>query len=128
MRLSSEKRTVKGVGLTPLIDVVFLLLIFFMLASTFLRFSYLLVTSSSAGGTSSAIGQAISVHVGSGGKVDVNGEPVPVEALAMRLDELAAGGADKAVVRVSAEASVQELVSVLEQAKRSQLQSVSVAR
>ena len=37
MRFESARRTRRGIGLTPLVDVVFLLLIFFMLASSFSR-------------------------------------------------------------------------------------------
>lgn len=126
MRLPREHRTVKGVSLTPLIDVVFLLLIFFMLASTFLRFGHLPI-SSGAPGASSPLAQVIRMHLREG-QIALNGKPVAREALTAHLNALAAQGAKKAVIEVGTGVSVQELIAVLERAKRSKLKSITVTR
>ncbi|MEC7595391.1 MAG: biopolymer transporter ExbD, partial [Pseudomonadota bacterium] len=39
MRIDRPKRKLEAVGLTPLIDMIFLLLLFFLLGSDFVRFS-----------------------------------------------------------------------------------------
>ena len=46
---STQRKARTSISLTPLIDVVFILLLFFMLASTFLPLSALNISSSSAG-------------------------------------------------------------------------------
>ena len=38
MRIDRPKRKLEAVGLTPLIDMIFLLLLFFLLGSDFVRF------------------------------------------------------------------------------------------
>ena len=62
MQLNRVRRKVPPTNLTPLIDVVFLLLIFFMLASTFLKFSGTPVSGASSGGESRRA-QTFSVRV-----------------------------------------------------------------
>ena len=39
MRIDRPKRKLEAVGLTPLIDMIFLLLLFFLLGSDFVRYS-----------------------------------------------------------------------------------------
>ncbi|MEO1283127.1 MAG: biopolymer transporter ExbD, partial [Pseudomonadota bacterium] len=50
MRLKAQPQRKFPLSLTPLIDVVFLLLIFFMLASTFLKFSAMPIAGAKGGG------------------------------------------------------------------------------
>ncbi|MCZ6784089.1 MAG: biopolymer transporter ExbD, partial [Proteobacteria bacterium] len=55
MRFESTRRARRGIGLTPLVDVVFLLLIFFMLASSFSRESaWTIGIANAAAGTPAA--------------------------------------------------------------------------
>ncbi len=72
------------VGLTPLIDVVFILLIFSMLASSFLDWRTIALDAPSGGGGASGEARAILVEVGTGGP-RVNGEAVPLERLGERV-------------------------------------------
>lgn len=44
MKLRRQSKTDQGINMTPLIDVVFLLLIFFMVSTTFTRETHLVVT------------------------------------------------------------------------------------
>ena len=50
MRVDTPRFARRRLGLTPLIDVIFLLLLFFMLSSTFSRFSQVPVEGGAAGG------------------------------------------------------------------------------
>lgn len=74
------------VSLTPLIDVVFILLVFFMLASSFSSEHVIEmltpVTAESAG--EGEAGAAL-VRVEPGGGIDLNGEPVARSELAQRV-------------------------------------------
>lgn len=128
MKLPREARTTARIGLTPLIDVVFLLLVFFMLASTFLRFNYLPLTSGGEGVAAPSLGETVIVRVQSGGALDVNGQPVSPADLPARLDDWAEKGMTRAVLRVVSGAETRDLVGALERARRSRIDNLVVVR
>jgi len=128
MKLPQAQRTSARISLTPLIDVVFLLLVFFMLASTFLKFNYLPLTAGGKGAGAPSLGETVIVRVQPGGALDVNGEPVSAKALPAQLDAWAERGVKRAVLRVSAGAQTGDLVHALEAARRSRLDTLAVAR
>jgi biopolymer transport protein ExbD len=128
VKLPHPTRRTTRISLTPLIDVVFLLLVFFMLASTFARLHYLPLDSSGPGAAATDAGQSVLVRVGAGGAVDINGEPVAASDLARRLDDFARRGTKRAIVRVQPGARTEDLVRVLEQARRSTLENLAVVR
>ncbi len=128
MKLPERQRMTARIGLTPLIDVVFLLLVFFMLASTFLKFDYLPLTAGGQGAGAPSLSETVIVRVRAGGALDVNGEPVSAATLAASLDAWAERGAKRAVLRVVADAETGDLVRALEAARRSRLDSLAVVR
>lgn len=115
----------KPLPLTPLVDIVFLLLIFFMLSSTFLKLGHQELAVGTAAGTAKPV-PGLLVRVGSGARVSVNGVAVPVTALTARLDAFAAQGITAARLSASPSATVQDFVTVLEAVRASRLASVSV--
>lgn len=128
MKLPDAPRMRTRIGLTPLIDVVFLLLVFFMLASTFLKFNYLPLTAGGEGAAAPALSETVIVRVRAGGMLDVNSEPVSADDLPARLDAWAERGAKRAVLRVTAGAETGDLVRALEQARRTRLDNLAVVR
>ncbi|WP_371156890.1 ExbD/TolR family protein [Jannaschia sp. 2305UL9-9] len=70
----------KGISLTPLIDVIFLLLLFFMLTSTFSQYASLPLSSSGAGQTAGDRAPLFLRATPEGWTL--NGRPVTPEALA----------------------------------------------
>ena len=128
MKLPQAQRTNARISLTPLIDVVFLLLVFFMLASTFLKFNYLPLTAGGEGGGAPSLSETVIVRVQSGGVLDVNGEPVSAAELSARLNAWAERDAKRAVLRVVTGAKSEDLVRALEQARRSRIDSLAVVR
>ena len=128
MKLRRHNARSSRISLTPLIDVVFLLLVFFMLASTFLRLQFLPIDTGGPGAAPSDLRESVLVRVGASGVIDINGEPVGLADLAARLDEWAGQGAERAVVRVMGEARTEDLVRVLEQARQSRIDKLAVVR
>jgi len=122
-----EKKTLK-LSLTPLIDVVFLLLIFFMLASTFSRFTSLPLSTKSGKGQAVSLTNIILVRINQQGVVDVNGQEVDPSDLISTINSLADKPDMKLIVKPLEGASVQHLVTVLEKAKRSKLNDPVVMR
>ncbi len=128
MQLNRVRRKVPPTNLTPLIDVVFLLLIFFMLASTFLKFSGTPVSGASSGGVSTNVNELALIQIRGEDGVTVNGRTVTTAELTDVLAELSGKGVTRGVVRPLPAATVQDLVDVLEIARSSTLESIVVVR
>jgi biopolymer transport protein ExbD len=125
LRVDAPRFARRRLGLTPLIDVIFLLLLFFMLSSTFSRFSQVPVEGGAAGGGDGDRPDAmISVRAD---QVRLNGEGIEAGAIAARLAELSELGAKNLVILVEPGATSQDFVSVLEATSASGLK-VSVSR
>jgi biopolymer transport protein ExbD len=98
-------------SLTPMIDVVFLLLIFFMLASRFGTEGALTLSAGGGGGAWSGPPRLVEIGAGT---LRLNGVPVAAEDLAGALAPLMAGPADPVVLLPLKDAPVQRLVDVAE--------------
>ncbi len=98
--------------LTPMIDVVFLLLVFFMLASRFSQ-DVSLPLASASGAATEWTGAPRLVDVGPEGAVKLNGVTRNFDDLLAELDRLTETRADPVILRAK-EADLQDLVSVMD--------------
>ena len=127
MKISNPPPIRKPLPLTPLVDIVFLLLIFFMLSSTFLKLGHQEVgVAQQASATSPARPPGLLIRVGTDAKVSINGKSVPLDSLTSRLNSFAAEGVTSARLTASPAASVQDLVTALSAVRASRLTAVSV--
>ncbi len=125
MRIEATSRA-RRLSLTSLIDVIFLLLLFFMLSSTFTRFAEVEIAGGEAVG--GATGQPdILLRLADEG-LTVNGIAVDETALVAELKRLEERGAESAVLLVRGEATSQDLVTTVETVRRDTGLSLSVAR
>lgn len=116
------------IGLTPLIDVVFILLIFLMLASSFLEWRTIPLAAPVRAGGSADTG-AILVRLAKSGGLDVNGAPA-------RLDELSRAvaarqgrePAQRVVVQPDGGVPLQRVVSVLDVLAAAGIRDISLVR
>lgn len=108
--------------LTPLVDVMFLMLIFFMLSSQTGRYGLLSIVpparaETDAGSAAPAVARTgvgeLVVSIGAGA-VRIGGRSVAMNALPGALLALRSAGYDDAVLLTTTAASVQDVVSVLE--------------
>lgn len=83
---------VNAVELAPLIDVVLLLLIFFMVSTTFMRREALTVTLPSASAGRAAPAEAVEVQVSADGRYLVDGQALSLAALQRTLAQRAEPG------------------------------------
>ncbi len=116
MRLSEAPKRSRAPGLTSLIDVIFLLLMFFMLASTFSIYQRLDVTSGSEG-VGKMEHKPVLLQVFAEGQLSVNGDRVSVLAL---VDALERAGVEKVrpvAILPAKDSTVQDVVSALEALK-----------
>ncbi len=96
MRLEVDERVDEGFNLTPLIDVVFLLLVFFLVATTFAdqEVEMDLELPEATSGETSSDGHLIVLSIARDGTMTVDGRPVlSMESLRQRLS--AAAGRNK---------------------------------
>ena len=117
------------VELTPLIDVVFLLLIFFMASTTFLRESQIAIELPQAARAPASSAAHVEVRVDAAGRYAINGRLLPDGELKTLLDALAAQatGGQAVVVAADARTPHQAVVRVLDAAGRSGLTNVRIA-
>ena len=94
-------------SMTPLIDVIFLLLLFFMLSSTFSRFAEIELSNATAGvaATSEPV-ERVFVQLGAE-RLTLNGRPVTLEELAAMVE------AGQVLVSLDEDTSAQRLVDLL---------------
>lgn len=117
-------------SLTPLIDVVFLLLIFFMLTTSFLQTQSLsVVTPAPSAADLPKDARVVEIWLNGDGSIAIDGKPVERAALAQGLNE-AIGERKDITVTILAErgSRTQALVSAVEAARQSGAKSVGTAR
>lgn len=101
MRLDPGEPEEEGVNLTPMIDMVFLLLIFFLAATTFAKeeeVQMALDLPKAASGARAERPRPIVVNIGRDGALTVDGRRVELESLRERLEAAAQGGREQEVV------------------------------
>jgi len=105
-----------SLNLTPLVDMVFLLLMFFLLTTQFIEEDGIGVRLPTATSSMDTEQNRITVVLTSGGDVYLQGQSLQKSDLAPRLRELI--GPDTTVIlKGDKEAQLQQAVSVMEQAK-----------
>lgn len=129
MQINRPSRRKSRISLTPLIDVVFLLLVFFMLASTFLRYTGIDLAGGHSGAMRGAdVGNLVIVRVMGGGNIDVNGSPAKLDDLAGELQALMTEGGLKVAVKTLEGANVQDVVNVIEKVRIKSVHEVMVVK
>ena len=131
MNFRKQRQDSVDVNLTPLIDVVFLLLIFFMVSTTFTRETRLSVELPEADGVPRLEDtRLIEVSVASGGEYAVNGERLvrsDTDTLRSVLLRLSQDGTDVPfVITADAEATHQSVVTVMDVAGRLGFSNLSI--
>ena len=128
MQFESRARIKNRINLVPLINIVFLLLIFFMLSSTLITPDKFDITlpESKKGDSHESI--PIVVLIRGDGKVAINNVTTTINELAdLLLTEIEFGATPELMVRADASANTEDVISVLRQAKLANIESVAIA-
>ena len=83
MNFRQLRRPEVSINLTPLIDVVFLLLIFFMVSTSFSELTKLVVDLPEAEGMPASAEAAMLLSIDATGNMTLNGAPVPNDTLGL---------------------------------------------
>jgi biopolymer transport protein ExbD len=128
MRYRERANTEQNVDISPLIDMVFILLIFFMVSTTFVKDMKLDLNRPSASTASAASTKAIRLYIDNAGDVYLDGQPVRVWVIQSRIRDLLASSASGSVLVVTDDqVPAGRLVEVVDQARRAGAQDVGVA-
>lgn len=128
LRAATDGRRRALISLTPLIDVVFILLVFFMLASSFLDWRAIDLDPPAGAGPANALTGAMLVDVRADG-LRLSGEILPLNLIVERLRQLAGDHPDRPViVRPADGVSLQRTINVLDRLAGSGMRNISLAR
>lgn len=131
MKFRRKSQSAQGVNLTPLIDVVFLLLIFFMVSTTFTRETRLIVNLPEADAApSETLPDTIDILVTSDGNYALNGIPLvnkKMTTLMAGLQELAQGQKDISLtITADADTRHQAVVTAMDAAGKLGFANLSI--
>ncbi len=128
MFLRKRARVETGIDISPLIDVVFILLIFFMVSTTFVKDMKLDLQRPSAASAERAADKALRVHIDRAGQIVLDGQPIKAWMLQSRLRDLLRTSSSKTVlVIVDAQVAVERLIEVVDQCRLAGADDVGVA-
>jgi len=118
------------VSLTPLIDVVFILLVFFMLASSFSKEEVIkMLTPAATEAAGDGEAGAVLVRVRADGSLDLNGEPLRRAELAQRVAAWSVSGLPRRyLVQPVGGVTAQQVVAVMDLLRSSGAGNVSLTR
>lgn len=119
MNFKRQVKAEESVNLTPLIDVVFLLLIFFMVSTTFTKETHLEIDLPEAEGEQQPVAETqIEVVVDAQGNFTVNGKPLvnkQLDTLRTAIERTSSGKTDiPFIITGDSDANYQSIVSVMD--------------
>lgn len=128
MRFRQRKTQEIGVDMSPLIDMVFILLIFFMVSSTFVKDMKLDLNRPGASSASKASSKVIRVYIDNAGDSYIDGQPVKVWAIQGKLRDMLRVSAEGSVLVVTDDGiAVNKLIEVVDQCRMAGAKDVAVA-
>lgn len=127
-RHSTADQTVTTVDISPLIDVVFLLLIFFIVTTVFVKETGVEISKPRAASSEDLQKQAILIAVTDEGRVWYGGREIGMDGVRAVVSALLEENAETpVVVRADAQAATEATVRVIDAAKLAGAVSVSLA-
>ncbi len=128
MRRRENRDTEAQVDIAPMIDIVFILLIFFMVTTTFVKDMKVDLERPNAASSSSASTKSIRLFIDQNSDVYLDGEAVRVWLIQSKLRDLLSTSTSKTVLVVTDEGvPAGKVIEVIDQARLSGAQSVAVA-
>ena len=127
MRYRRKREQSQEIDISPLIDMVFILLIFFMVSTTFVKDMKLDLQRPSASSSVRASSKAIRVFIDSDSAVYVDGISVKPWMLQSRVRDLSSGSSSGVLVVVDRRVPSERLIEVVDQCRLAGVGDVAVA-
>ncbi|CAM3029718.1 biopolymer transporter ExbD [Vibrio mytili] len=127
-RYSSDSSDETAIDMTPMLDIVFIMLIFFIVTTSFVKEAGLEVNRPTASSAQTVKKGNIMVAVGAAGDVWVDKRRIEVDAVRANIERLRAESPDGAVViQADTEAKSGIVVKVMDQIKMAGVDNISIA-
>ncbi|HFE31742.1 MAG TPA: biopolymer transporter ExbD [Gammaproteobacteria bacterium] len=127
MRYRERENTEQDIDISPLIDMVFILLIFFMVSATFVKDMDLDIQRPKASSSTPSSTKAIRVYIDSGGNTFLDGQPVRTWVIQSRLRDMLRQTTGASVLVVTdANVSANKLIEVVDQCRLAGAEDVGV--
>ena len=128
MRFKPKSQNVDNIDVSPLIDMVFILLIFFMVTTTFVKDMKLDLNRPSAASASTASAKVIRVYIDNSGEIYIDNQNVKVWAIQSKLRDLLRTSTEKSVLVISdTDIPVSNLIDVIDECRMSGAKDVAVS-
>lgn len=128
MRYRQRKTEEANVDISPLIDMVFILLIFFMVTTTFVKDMKLELNRPSASTATMASTKSIRIFIDKFGDVYVDDQPVRIYVLQSKLRDMLRTTTEKSLLVVTDEnVPAKTVIEVVDQCKLAGAKDVGVA-
>jgi len=128
MRFRPRKQNIDNIDVSPLIDMVFILLIFFMVTTTFVKDMKLDLHRPSAASASKASSKVVRVYIDNTNEIFIDNQPVKLWAVQSKLRDLLRGDSDKSILVISdATIPVERLIDVVDECRLSGAKDVAVS-
>jgi len=125
-----QKRTDNptDVDVSPLIDMVFILLIFFMVTTTFVKDMKLDLNRPSASSATKSDDKVVRVYIDNTGEVYIDNQPVKVWAIQSKVRDLLRAATEKNVLVITDDnIPVNKLIDVVDECRMSGAKDVAVS-
>ena len=128
MKFRRKKDDQQDIDISPLIDMVFILLIFFMVSTTFQKDMDLEINRPKASSASKSSTKAIRIFIAQDGNTYMDGQPVRSWMIQSRVRDLLETGSSESVLVVADDnVPTRKLVEVVDQARLAGAEDVGVA-
>ena len=115
MRIDRPRRSKRLISLTPLIDVIFILLVFFMLASSYQEWHALTLDVPAGQAAPHAMEEAILIRLHANGGLNLNGVPLTLERLIAQLQPHVVRNPDQRIlVQPEPTVQLQQIITVMD--------------
>ena len=128
MQFRSKGKTDVQINIAPLVDVVFLLVIFFAVSTTFLETAGIELTLPTSSSTAERKPELLTVWLAESGEIEVAGEMVTIEDLEATLrSELEGRNEKRVVLRADRKTEHGAVVQVMDAARAAGAEALTVA-
>lgn len=115
------------VDMTPMLDIVFIMLIFFIVTTSFVKETGIIVNRPEDNKNTQSTSKNLSVSIGANGMIIMNGRVVDIERVTANIQTfLAENNTDTAVIQAEEETPHGTVVEVMDQIKIAGIDKLSV--
>jgi len=124
---ASEESSEEGINISPLIDIVFILLLFFVVTSVFIEETGVEVNKPDSSHSQDMDRESILIAVTAQGKIHYAGQEIGLYGIEPTLRRLSLATDHPVIIQADGQSQTQTLISVIDEVKNSGLENVNIA-